>query len=113
MKVICEFWCSPLRSEIYTEKFIVPDTFDVGIITEIKEDYIGLFGNFWWDVFGEEHQTVGGLWKVVCSVEVKWRNFHDWEGCPDCEVDFDVDVIFKSKCSHLSELKYVWMEIRP
>lgn len=111
MKTICEFWCSPLRQEVYSEKYIVPSTFEYDVVSEIKENYIGSFGDFWYDVFGEDYDSVGGLWKVVCTVEVNHRHFYDWEGYPDCKTNFKVEVVFKEKCQSLAELKWQWLEL--
>lgn len=111
MKAICEFWCSPLRQETYSEKFIVPSTFEHDVVSEIRENYADSFGDFWYDVFGENYNTVGGLWKVVCIVEVNYNHFYDWEGCPDCETIFEVEVMFKDKCQSLTELKWQWLEL--
>lgn len=111
MKVICEFWCSPLRQEVYSEKYIVLDTFEHDMVSEVKENYVGGFGDFWYDVFGEDHSNVRGLWKVVCTVEVNRRHFYDWEGCPDCETNFKIEVMFKEKCQSLTEVKWQWLEL--
>lgn len=46
MEIICEFWCSPLRQEIYSEKYISLDIIDWIDIDEIKQGYI--YGDFWW-----------------------------------------------------------------
>lgn len=111
MKAICEFWCSPLRNEVYSEKYIIPGTYEYDVVSEIKENYVGSFGDFWYDVFGEDNASVGGLWKVVCTVGVSYRHFYDWEGCPDCKVEFKVEVTFKEKCQSLTELKWKWLEL--
>lgn len=111
MEVICEFWCSPLRKEIYSETYIALDTEDLCLSDEIKNSYIDCYGDFWQDVFGGESDTVGGLYKVVCKVSINWQNSYDYEGVPDTETVFSTDVLFKSKCSSFVELKWTWLEL--
>lgn len=111
MEVICEFWCSPLRKEIYSETFIALDTEDLYLSDEIKNSYIDCYGNFWEDVFGEDYATVSGLHKVVCKVGISWELSYDYEGFPDTESVFDTEVIFKSKCGSFTELKWKWLEL--
>lgn len=50
MEIICEFWCSPLRKEIYSETYIALDTEDLCLPIEIKNSYIDCYGHFWEDV---------------------------------------------------------------
>ena len=73
MSVICEFWCSPLRQEIYSEKYISLDIIDWVDIDEVKQDYI--YGDFWWDVFGEDYYDTKGLWKVVVKIDTHFESF--------------------------------------
>ena len=111
MEVICEFWCSPLRKEIYSETYIALDTEDLYLSDEIKNSYIDCYGDFWQDVFGEESDSVGGLWKVVCQIGISWENSYDYEGIPDTEAVFNTDTIFKSKCTSLTDLKWRWLDL--
>jgi len=111
MTIYCEFWCSPLRQEIYSQKFISAGTFDTPLIDEIKENYVYAFGDFWPDVFGDEYAETGGLFKVLCGIEVTYQSSYDWEGCPDYDVQFEVDVMGKNKCTSLAELKSIWLEL--
>ena len=110
MEVICEFWCSPLRKEIYSDSYIALDTEDLYLSDEIKNSYIDCYGDFWEDVFGEGYEGLGGLYKVVCNIEVEWKHYNFYEGI-ETEVLFSTEVLFKSKCSCLSELKWKWLEL--
>ena len=109
MEVICEFWCSPLRKEIYSDVYIALDTEDLYLSDEIKNSYIDCYGDFWQDVFGDESESVGGLWKVVCQIDITWENTYDYEGIPDTAPQFEAEVLFKSKCPSLTNLKWQWL----
>lgn len=111
MNIYCEFWCSPLRQEIYSQKFISAETFDTPVIDEIKESYVGTFGDFWSDVFGDTYAETGGLFKVLCKINVNWKFGYDWEGCPDYDVQFEIEVLGSNKCGSFTELKYTWLEL--
>lgn len=106
MKIICEFWCSPLRQEIYSEKYVSLDIIDWVDIDEIKENYTS--GDIWYDVFGEDYYDVKGLWKVVVELDTHFETFYDWEGIPDCEVHYNPKVVYKSQCGNWNELRCIW-----
>ena len=106
MKIIYEIWCSPLRKEIYSQKFVSLGIVDWIDNDEIKGDYLD--GDFWYDVFGEDWYETKGLWKVVIEIDTYFRSFYDWEGIPDCEVEYNPKVLFKSKCESFNELRYIW-----
>ena len=111
MTIYCEFWCSPLRQEIYSQKFISAETFDTPVIDEIKENYVDTFGDFWSDVFGDAYSETGGLFKVLCKISVNWKLSYDWEGCPDYDVQFEIEVLGSNKCGSFAELKCTWLEL--
>lgn len=111
MEVICEFWCSPLRKEIYSDSYIALDTEDLYLSDEIKNSYIDCYGDFWEDVFEENSDSVGGLWKIVCKVGVSWELCYDYEGIPETEAIFNTEVIFKSKCTSFTDLKWRWLDL--
>jgi hypothetical protein len=81
------------------------------VIDEIKENYVGTFGDFWLDVFGEAYAETGGLFKVLCKIDINWQFSYDWEGCPDCDVQFEIEVLGNNKCESFAELKYTWLEL--
>lgn len=112
MKVLCEFWCSPFRREIYSENFILLEGTDESyVLDEIKEFYTGAFGDFWFDVFGENTDEIKGLFRVVIEVDVNWEHNYDWEGIPDTETKFNLRLIFKGQCACFSEVKWKWLEL--
>ena len=110
MRVLCEFWCSPLRKEVYSDTYISLCTEHHYVLDEINENYVNDYGDFWEDVFGEGYEGLGGLYKVVCNIEVEWKQYNFYEGI-ETEVLFSTEVLFKSKCSCLSELKWKWLEL--
>ena len=111
MIFICEFWCSPSRKEVYSEKYICTNEIDASYgEDEIREFYLA--DDFWYDVFGDNYYEIGGLYKVVVSLPISWITSQDWEGVPDTSVEFDVGVLFKDKCSCYSELKWIWLELQ-
>ena len=111
---IVELWCSPLREEVYRQNVITLSTADycAGYDDDLN-DYINSYvSDMWYDLFGENYLEIGGLWKVVFGVRISYHLYHDWEGIPDTDVQIKVDqVMLKTKCSSLSELKYIWLEL--
>ena len=110
MKIICEFWCSPMRQEVYSEKYISMGTIDWVDIDEIKENYI--YGDLWYDAFGENYHDTRGLWKVVIQLDTDFKHFYDWEGIPDCYVEYNPEVLFKSRCESFGEVRCIWEALR-
>jgi len=112
MEVICEVWCSPLRQEIYSKKLILLDsTEDYWVFDELT-DYLSYSGDFWYDVFGEDFIETGGLFKVVCKIEISFVQSYDWEGYPDSYTEVVHEIMFKGKCSCLGELKHQWLTLQ-
>lgn len=107
--IICEVWCSPKRQEIYSKNFIGLATTDFIEIDELKLEYITEYGDFWYDVFGEEYSDIGGLWKVVIECSVRFENYYyDWEGVPGTRVIIESDILFKDRCASFDELRFQW-----
>lgn len=109
IEAIVEVWCSPMRMEDYSIKIIPLCAGELYAEEDIKE-YIGW--DFHADAFGDGYESVKGLWKVVCRVGIEYRNYYDWEGCPDTDVQFTYTELFKGQCQDWVEMKYTWLELR-
>jgi len=114
MEYIVEIWCSPLRQEVYQQNVITLSSADycAGYDDDLNDYINSCVSDMWHDLFGADYFGVGGLWKVVFGVRISYDLYHDWGGIPDTDVQIELDqVMLKTKCSSLSELKYIWLEL--
>lgn len=110
MKFVVSVWCSPKRKEIYHRDIIALDTSIDGVMScvETLMDYVrDGFTPFFHDLFGDDCDSVGGLWKVVFIIDV---GFHvttsDWGDAPDTDVEFCINnVLFIGKCASFTDLR--------
>lgn len=113
MEYIVELWCSPLRQEVYHQNVIALSTaeYRAGYDQDLNDYINSCVSDMWYDLFGENYLEVGGLWKVVFGVRLGYHTYYDW-GAPDTDVWVELDqVMLKTKCSSLSELKYIWLKL--
>lgn len=104
MKLIVEVWCSPLRGEIYDHCYIAKSVVDDGYLGEELACYLS--DSFFEDVFGEDHETVKGLWKVVFELETLYSQ--DYFG--ECDVNYYIEKDpYKSQCLSWSHVKQIWL----
>lgn len=49
-----------------------------------------------------------GLYHIVMIMDIKYYQYYDYEGNPDCDIESKIKIISDKKCANMSELRRVW-----